>query len=390
VEDRVISSDTSKVRVQQIVEPLRAALASLGESDRYGVLATVLSDLATHSRGAGDARGSGQMDALNKKVQALANEKAEVEDTLRSCRADLDVIKKQLEAEQARASERQQIIDDQRTRLQKAERELKTVEAEVVARNNELHRTEGQIEDLQLQLQRASLAAEDHSKVDNLEESRRELMLKSQEIEARLDKLRAEKDAEIEAIKSDRQKAESVSAESADKLLLTLWQRMATTKPPLSEGHIQPNKQAAERLVDAFIEIVRFVDDFEKSIRVFLGRYTKHHPSVRVPWDAYAKGDDLLQFVRRTVAAEGGRPVGPLKMRLRLLYSWTQAGMVGCDSAIESIGSELQSQLMGPIGAGSDPNKKIRDYIRDDGHLLFAQHISELRSLRLAETFGRG
>ena len=77
-------------------------------------------------------------------------------------------------------------------------------------------------------------------------------------------------------------------------------------------------------------------------------------------------------------------------MRLRLLNSWTQAGMVGCDGAIESIASVLQEHLMGSVGAGSDPQRKIRDYIRDDGHELFFQRICELRSQKLAETFGRG
>ena len=64
--------------------------------------------------------------------------------------------------------------------------------------------------------------------------------------------------------------------------------------------------------------------------------------------------------------------------------------MLGCDSAIESVASELHSHLMGEVGAGSDANRKIRDYLRDDGHELFLQHIKELRSQKLAEAFGRG
>ena len=42
------------------------------------------------------------------------------------------------------------------------------------------------------------------------------------------------------------------------------------------------------------------------------------------------------------------------------------------------------------LGYLADPTRKIRDYLRDDGHLLFMQHICEHRSLRLAETYGRG
>lgn len=373
------------------MQPLRAALLAVREPERYRVLAALLTELAEHSPSEGGRAAPGEeLEALARKVQVLEKEKASVEDTLRTIRADLDLKDRQLQAEQARATEIQQIINDQRSRLQNAEQELQNVEAEVVARNNELHRAEVKIEELELQWQRAEVAGRDHSRIDGLESGKRELAAQVEELKGQMEQLRADKDAQIEQLKDERARAESVSSESADKLLTDLWQRLAVAKPPLAEGHIAPNRQAGERLVDAFIELVRFVDDFDKSMRVFLGRYTKHHPSVKVPWDAYANGGELLEFVRRTVAPQGGRPVGPLKMRLRLLYSWTQAGMVGSDAAIESIGSELQGQLMGSVGAGSDPNRKIRDYVRDDGHLLFLQHIKELRSLKLAETFGRG
>lgn len=354
-------------------------------------MASLFSGLADPSSGDGlTSAPTDHVQSLNRKVQELAKEKAGVEDTLRTTTANLELQEKRLKAEQTRAGELQAIIEDQGKRLQKAEEELKIVEAEVVARNNEIHQAEVRAEELQLKFQRAELTLSDHSKIDGLEEGKRELVEQSKEIRAQMEQLRAEKDEEIERLKTELGKSQSVSSESADKLLSEMWRRLAVAKPRLAEGHIPPTTQAAERLVDGFIELVRFVDDFDKSMRVFLGAYTKHHPSVKVPWDAYAKGADLLEFVRKTVAPRGGRPVGPLKMRLRLLYSWTQAGMVGCDSAIESIASELQQHLLGPTGAGADPNRKIRDYIRDDGHELFVQHIKELRSLKLAETFGRG
>ena len=33
---------------------------------------------------------------------------------------------------------------------------------------------------------------------------------------------------------------------------------------------------------------------------------------------------------------------------------------------------------------------EIKEYLRDDGHELFLQHLRELRSQKLAETYGRG
>ena len=37
---------------------------------------------------------------------------------------------------------------------------------------------------------------------------------------------------------------------------------------------------------------MHFVDDFDKLLRPFLSKYTKHHLPVKVPWDVYVKGDD--------------------------------------------------------------------------------------------------
>jgi hypothetical protein len=38
----------------------------------------------------------------------------------------------------------------------------------------------------------------------------------------------------------------------------------------------------------------------------------------------------------------------------------------------------------------TDPNRKIRDFMRDDGHQLFHQHIRELRSQKLGEAYAKG
>ena len=377
----------------ELFGPLSSVLLDVDEAERYRLLASFLSDLADKSRVAADGRQGAageQVDTLGKQVQALAKEKAVVEDSLRTTEADLAFAGKQLEAERLRASELQEVIDDQRIRLKSAQSEVEQLEAQVVALNAATHKTEVRCEELEVRAQRAELALSDSSQVEGLEESKRDLITESEQLRAQIEQLRADKDAEIARIKEELARAKSTADESSDVLLVELWQRMASAKPPLAEGHLQPNKQAAQRLVDAFTELVRFVDDFDKSMRVFLNRYCQHHPSVRAPWEAYAKGDDLYEFARRTVAAKGGRPVRPLEMRLRFLYNWTYAGMVGCDAAFASISSQLQSHLLGPTGAGSDPKCTISDYLRNSGPELFMEHVNELRSLKIAEAFGRG
>lgn len=379
--------------VTQLFGPLSSALLEVDEAERLRLIASFLTGLADQSHAAangGQRIGSEQLDTLVRQVQTLSKENAAGEDKLRTTEADLALAGKQLEAERTRAGELQEAIDDQRTRLKSAEREVEQVEAQVVALNASLHKAEVRSEELELRAQRAELASGDSSRVEGLEDSKRDLAAQTEELRAQVEQLRAEKDAEIERIKEEVARAKSTATEGSDVLLVELWQRMASAKPPLAEGHIQPNKQAAQRLVDALIELVRFVDDFDKSMRVFLNRYCQHHPSVKAPWEAYAKGDDLYEFARRTVAAKGGRPVRPLEMRLRFLYNWTYAGMVGCDAAFASISTQLQSHLLGPTGAGSDPKCTISDYLRNSGAELFMEHMNELRSLKIAEAFGRG
>ena len=65
--------------------------------------------------------------------------------------------------------------------------------------------------------------------------------------------------------------------------------------------------------------------------------------------------------------------------------------MIGCDAAIESVASELESftRRQEAFGMGSDPNRKIKEFIRESGPDLFLQHIRELRGSKIAEVFGR-
>ncbi|UCE59376.1 MAG: hypothetical protein JSU63_18280 [Phycisphaerales bacterium] len=375
----------------QLFQNLGEALQKVRESERYRLLGSFISELADRSRTASGLDGStGQIEALSKQVQALGQDKAVLEDNLRTTQADLDHAQKSVAAEESRASQHQSVIEEQRTRLKDAHAEIEQLQAELVSKNAQLHEATVLAEDLQLKAQRADLAVGDDSRTEQLEEARRELTSQLEQIKGQLEQLRADKDAEIERLKEELAQAQSSASGGADALLADLWKRLASAKPPLVEGAGQPNKQCAERLVDAFIELVSFVDNFDKSVRPFLNRYCKYNASIRVPWEAFAKGEDVIEFAKGTVAAKGGKPVGPLRFRLRLLHSWTYAAMVGSDAAMESIESELRTHMLGPVGAESNPNCTLREYLRNGGDEKFLQHIRELRSKRLAETYGRG
>ena len=393
--NRDSSSDAPVPRTgANLLAPLRAALSAVDEAERYRLLASVFAELAANPPSGENGRNAAaknQLETLGKRLQSVEQEKASLADSLRTTQADLARRDKQLEAEQARAKELEAVLAEQRKRLKHLEQEQAEAQARIEERNAAIHKAEVRCEELTLKAQRAAMTAGDDARVAQIEQARVEVTRQLEQERVRLQTLRTEKDEQIAKLRQQLQAAGSAAPEDAGGATLAkLWERLARARPALAEGGAKPNEPAAERLVDAFIELVRFVDDFDKSMRVFLSRYTKYHPSVKVPWEAYTKGDDLVELARRTVAAQGGRPVGPLKMRLRLLYSWVYAAMVGCDSAFESVGSELQAHLMSEVGAANDPNRKVRDYIRDDGHLLFMQHLCELRSLKLAETYGRG
>ncbi len=376
-----------------LLETLRAQLGAVDEPTRYHLLASVFGELARESvsgRPANAAGASDQARTLARRVQSLAEEKAHLEDMLATTKADLAQRTAELEASQVRAAEQQRVVGEQRARLNAVQAERDELEAELVAKNSALHKAETEAERLTLQVQRMVAAGVDTSRLERLEADKKDLVAELDKLRRVLEQERLDKAAEVEKLKSSVSSARAAAAQGAEALLGRLWQRLAAAKPPLAEGHVPPTPQAAEHLVDAFIELVRFVDDFDRAMRVFLDKYTKHHPSVKVPWEVYAKREDVQATARQTIAVKSGQPVGLLKMRLRILYNWCQAAMIGADSAVESIASELETQLRGPLGTETDPNRKIKDYVRDDGHYLFMERIRELRSQRLAETFGRG
>lgn len=377
----------------QILKPLRAALQGADEPQRYRVLSFLFGELASDSALLGNGRGgqsSEQLEAAQKRITLLEEEKASVEDRLRVVDSELRDKSAQLTSKIQHEADLEEVIHDHQSRNNSLKEKIAQLDAELVARNSELHKAEVRIEGLQLKGQRADLVSSDTSKVDTLEQARIGLGKELETIRGDMDQLRSDKDAEIAALQQKLAGTEASSAEGGEEVLRELWERLAKATPSLAEGNSHPNLQAAHRLADATVELAKFVDDFDKNMRVFIDRYTKPVDSVKVPWQAYANGGELIDFCRRTVAAQGGRPVGPLKMRLRLFYSWMYAAMIGCDAAIESIESELQQHLLGPDGTGANPNATIRDYIRSDGPPKFAEQMKRIRGQRLAETYGRG
>ena len=378
----------------ELLAPLHAALLNVAEPERYRLIASLLLELAESSQASTsgqDTMSTEQAEAMAKKIQAIDQERATLDDALKTSRADLARSSTQLEAEQTRGRELQEIIDDQSVRLKTLQDDQSNMEAEVVAKNAALHKLEVAKDELTLRVQRAEIAGKDTSKADAIELGKRDLTRQVEELKEQMEQFRQEKDADLEKLKEELRGSKASASDGGDALLAGLWERLANANPSLGEGHVTPTTQSVERLVDAFIELVRFVHDFDQSMRVFLTRYTHYQATVRVPWEAYARGDDLLTVARRTVAPKGGRPVGILKMRLRLLYSWTEAAMIGSDSAIESIASELEAYLRGPDVLGSDPKKTVREFIHPlDGPEKFIQQMRELRSTKLADAFGRG
>jgi len=383
-----MSADTTKPQsspaASPLLNPLRGMLAGVADPERRALIAALTAEFAPTGGRSEPAEMAG------KKLQQLEKDKATLEDELSLAKADLVRTQKQLEAEQLRGAELQKETENSRSRGQASDKELAALEAKVIELNSKLHQAEVKNDQLSLTLQRAELHSGDTSKADAMQDKAIALQKELERERSEKEHQRKEKDERIAQVEAQLKTAVAQQGGGEEKTLKALWERLGKSKPSLVDGHLTPNVQSFERLVDAFQEFARFVDDFDKGMGVFLGRYTKYHPSVKVPWEAYTKSDDVTTMVQRMLAPQGGRPVGPMKMRLRLMYSWVHAAMVGCDSAIESLGSELQSHLMGPTGAGSDANRKIRDYVKADGHLLFAQHVAELGSMRLAETYGRG
>lgn len=387
-----MSSDHPPTRERSAADPvdsIGAALSGMGEAERFRAFASLFERLAAESaKGSAGSQGE-RFSALSKKLQSLSEERASLEDLLASTKADLKQKASQLDAEQTRAGEQDRLIQEQRARINDLMSERGALESKLVERAAALHKAERENEELLVRAQRAEARAGDQSRVDIAESGRREVSVELRDAQERLEQLRLDKDAEIERLRGEINRAKASASQGADAVLTGLWDKLARAKPHLVMGQETPTPPVAERLAEGYVELVHFADNFDKAVRVFLDKYTKYNPSVKVPWEVYAKSDGVLDTARQTLLVKGGRPAALLKMRMRMLSSWVHAAMIGSDSAIESVASELETHLRGPQGMATDPNRKIKDYLREDGHYLFMERIRELRSQRLAETFGR-
>ncbi len=375
-----------------VLDPVRVVLTKAGESERYRLLASLLTQLADQAQGANGREDSGeQVRALGRKIQDLQRDNADLQDQLRMAQADLERRDKQLEAEVTRGRELSAANEEQRHRREESQKELEEVQAQLVARNRDIHRLENERDDLQLRLQRVEMKAGDRTQLDTLEEGKRDLNARVAELQGELQRLRTERDAEVESLRARLREQGAGVSQEADALLMRLWDRLAQAKPDsLAQGGVQPTEPAAENLVDTFIELVQFINKYDQDMRVFLNRYTRHHQAISRQWQVYAAREDFNLAVQQTIAPQNPKQVGVLRLKLKAFHKFCFSAMVASDAVIESIASELQSHLLGEHGTGADANAKIRDYIRNDCHELFMDHIKRLRSEKMAEVFIRG
>lgn len=378
---------------RHLLEPLRDALADLGEPQRYRLLAELMTTLATQA-GTGDngraEADSAHLQQLGDRVRELSETKADLEDQLRGTQADLDHRTKQFEAEQTRAEDLQALADDQRKRLDELQSNFKDTETQLVARNSEVHKLEVDRDELRLQIQRLQMRSEDTSSVDSLAQERNDLVEEVESLKTELDELRMNKDAEIERLKDEARVARQQKSLGSDNILMTMWDRLASARPSLVQGGAQPTVEAGEKLLDVFIEFTRFVHELDQDMRVFLNKYTKHQQAISRQWQVFAARDDFLKIVEQTIQPVGGRNVGVLRLKLKAFRKFLMSAMVGCDSAMESIQSELIAQLKSPDFAGGDNNLKITKYIHNMGPELFMEHMFRLRSEKMAQVFAYG
>ncbi|MBK9118844.1 MAG: hypothetical protein IPM18_04470 [Phycisphaerales bacterium] len=364
-------------------------LLKLPEPERYRQLGAFLTELAgqqeTRSRPP-----SADGDGLGKKLQRLGEEKAQLEDALAQARADLALREKHAEAERTRSQELDRIVAEQRNRLQSAQERITELESNLTAKSEALYEAENRLEAATIKLQRLEKQTGDTARQDRLEDQNRDLARQIETARTELEQLRKDKDAAIEELRGKVVQAGAAQGAESGQLLMQLWDRLARAKPHLATGGAEPPVQAAERLFDAFIELTRFVHEFDLGLRPFLGNMIKHNAALARPWDVYARSPGLLDVVREVIDATAGKPAGVLKMRLMALQRWTLATLIASDTSLESVAPELETQLRGPLGMENDPNRRVRDYLRDDGNHLFQQHMRELRSSKLAEAYAHG
>lgn len=374
----------------------RGLLAELAEADqptRFRVLAEILANLADRvTDESANAAMTEELAAMSRSVKEQKEKNSTLNDRIKTLEVDLKQSAAHLESEKSRATEFKAIADEQTSRLDQLQDRVKELEGLLESRNREVHKANVDNENLTLQMQRLDAKAHDQSKMLRLEEQTRALEAENQRLREQADQLRADKNLELERISGDLATVREEVAAKKDIDFPILWSRLASTDPPLVEGHLQPNEKAGERLFDSFAELVKFEDEFDQLMRPFLTRWTAGRPRLRAVWEAYARGAGIRDTVQQIIVPEGGRPTGILRNQLRGLYKWTEAALWGCEAAIEHIEPELREFMRRkePFGSGSDPNRKISDFILQNGPAAFSDHMKGVRSDKIAEFMGQG
>ncbi len=373
----------------EFLEALKKSLSEPDESKRDTLLADVLRDFAktTSTEPSSDASND-QMESISRKVRSLDEANATLRDRLTALQADFDQSNLQLDAEKKRAFDLERLRDEQSERIKTIQVESENFDSTLEARNREIHEAQLENDQLLLKLQRAELAQADTSRLDRAVDGRRELTADVEELRAELVELRESKDAKIAELNKAISEG-GVQAGGVDGVGFTeVWRELARTKPPLVSSPEAPTLQAGQRAMQVLIELLRFVDDVDQLVRPFVGKYTRDYQAIQVPWDVYAKGDGMRTVARTALHPVSGKPAGVVKVRLRGLFSWLEATLIAADVTLESVAPELHAYAMGQGGAADDPNRKVKDFLREDGHELFQQHMRQLCGRKLAEAFG--
>lgn len=372
------------------VTALRDQMKSLRESERYRLLASLLSSLAEAGGRDDDGRRAeeAQAAALRKRIEELGERTARLEDELKEAQDGLGRKSRQLEVEIEQNQDFQRRLKEMRTQQEAWQREKLEIENALVARNTQMHQLEREIDQLRVKAQRAEHAANDTRRVEDLEKSRRELILAVEEKTREVERVRMEKDAELERLKEKMQAVRGQTEVRADELLAALWSRLTRVKPPVVEGTSKPSVQTAERVFDAFIELTRFAHLCDEQTRSFLDRYTRGDETLRTAWQGFSTFGVMADQVKMTAGAANGPPVGLLKVRLGQLRMWMFGALLASDAAIECIQDELVRQILEALKG--DRGLKLDDFRKNGGPERLQNAVIELRRRKLKETQERG
>jgi len=375
------------------LRPLIQRLVESGENDRYRMLSQILTDLAGRPSAAEGrfVELTAQIESASKKVRRLDEERALLTHEVDSLKADLAQQRKLLETEQARAQELARLNQTLKTRQEAVQKERDELEERVVAQNTQLMRAESETEALKIKLDRASAAAGDMSRVTKLESEKNLLAQKNAEEEAERERFRVEKEAEIARLKAALRNAQEGDGQSAERLLASLWARMQATTPPFLQAPIpMPTLPALERLVDSFVELVRFAAALDDSTTMFFKEFSRRDKELKEFWDDYQGLAGVEETARLVIAPTGGKPANFLRIRLGRLKNLSVSAMFGADLALAHVPELISKVLRGPMGTATDKERKIRVFLQEGGHEAVGDEARNLLSEKIRDSISGG